>query len=699
MHRFWFLMCAVMLLCIESLSAQTNISGVINNYFEVTGFDKCNNSVTLTATPVGLVAGDHVLLLQMRGVDTDPDNDPTYGGVAAYAKSGTYEMFTVQSVVFNVITFNEVMTRVYDPLGKVQLIRVPYYADVNIVGTVTALPWNGTIGGVVSFISTGVTSFAADIDVTGMGFRGGEVIVNTPCLVGGPLGVDAYVTILSEDKGGKKGESISENGDGKYCRGANANGGGGGNDRQTGGGGGSSYVFGGNGGQLLNPPAGSCGGTYPGIGGWPLQFDNVFNRIWMGGGGGSGSNSIGTGAPGGNGGGIVMIIANDIQGNGFTIRSNGETVAAVSLDDGAGGGGGGGVVAMEVTTVSSPLNVEVKGGNGGNVDNTFDGINCVGPGGGGSGGLLWMNAGALPAGVSLFANGGASGVTVGEAAVSPCFNSTNFATAGTTGGFLGGLVIPQPSQPYVELTVDMIPDDAVVCQGNDLFMTVVATGTEPLHYHWNDPDSTTTPDCTVTPMTDFVYNVIVTDDIGCEEIGFVSVDVIDTVAVTAYPDTTLEMGNTMTLNTNLDDTYTYSWSPVYNMDDPTSANPLIWPYQTTEYCVTVTHATGCTSTDCVTILVAPAMQFPNAFTPNGDGINDIFRVPPEMVLCSEITYFKVFDRWGQAVYDYFAMADSPGWDGNDITGKEQEIGAYVFLIKMTCDDVEETFKGSLTLMR
>ncbi|MEZ5014700.1 MAG: gliding motility-associated C-terminal domain-containing protein [Chitinophagales bacterium] len=680
--------------------AQTNISGVINYYYEVTGFDKCNNSVSLSATPVGLVAGDNVLLIQMRGIDASALNDPTYGSIIAFAKSGTYEMLTVQSVVFNVVTFNETMLRPYDVTGHVQLVRIPEYNDVNVVGTVTGQPWDGSTGGIIGMKVNGTLTLNADIDASGIGFRGADVVPNTPCVSGNPLGFDGYVTIAGEDKSGKKGEGVSNNGDNRYSRGAIVNGGGGGNDRQTGGGGGSNNVTGGGGGQLLNPVAGLCGGTYPGIGGWAIPYDNVQNRIFMGGGGGAGSSNLGAGTPGGNGGGIIFINTNNLNGNGNAIRSNGISVTTLAADDGAGGGGGAGTIALEIAGgVGSPVNVELMGGDGGSVDNSVDGINCVGPGGGGSGGLLWMPDPAVPGGVNVFAMGGSSGITIGEAVGSPCYNSTNNATDGSDGGFLGGLSIPRSATTYVELTVDMIPDDAVVCQGNELFMSVVATGTGMLHYLWNDPDTTQTPDCTVTPPYDITYTVIVSDQLGCQLIGFVVVDVIDSVVVTANPDTTLELGNIMTLETNLDDTYTYLWSPAYNISDVTDPNPEIYPYQTTTYCVTATHPTGCTSTDCVTILVGAAPAFPNAFTPNGDGVNDVFRVPPSVNLCDDVSLFKVYDRWGQVVYDYFDTADSEGWDGTDGDGHQQEIGTYIYLIRMECDGEMRTFSGPVHLLR
>ena len=700
MKSLRILTCAVLLLAANRTYSQS-ISGVINDYYIVTGLDKCNNSVTLSFTPSGLAIGDHVMLIQMRGVDAEADNTALYGSINNIAKSGTYELFTVQDIVFNVVTLNEVVQNLYTISGVVQLVRVPYYNDVTIAGTVTGDPWNGSTGGIVAMISTGTITFNADIDATGIGFRGADVLINTPCITGVGPGANGYVTSIPEDKGAKKGEGISENGDDFCSRGAPANGGGGGNDRQTGGGGGSNNVMGGTGGQLLFPAGGLCGGTYPGIGGWALSYNNTDNRIWMGGGGGAGSSNLGTGTGGGNGGGIVLIQANNIAGNNFYVRSNGASVSAVASDDGAGGGGGAGTTLITAVNISSTLNVQLHGGDGGNVDNSFDGINCVGPGGGGSGGILWMDAGAMPGSVNLDAGGGAPGITVGEGAASPCFNSTNSATSGSAGNYLGGLILPISTEIYTPLTIDMIPDDAVVCQGNELYMEAVATGTGSVSYHWNDPLELNTPSITTIPTVDFTYQVTITDDLGCSLIGFVAVDVVDTVSITAFPDSAITVGQSVTLHTNMDvpTDYTYLWTPDYNIDDVTSPDPVVSPFETTTYCCTVTHPSGCNSTDCITILVAAEVAFPNAFTPNGDGVNDVFRIPPVASLCEDVLYFRVYNRWGQLMYSDIGMTDLPAWDGTDGNGITQEVGTYLYVVKIICDGVPEIFSGAVHLLR
>lgn len=85
---------------------------------------------------------------------------------------------------------------------------------------------------------------------------------------------------------------------------------------------------------------------------------------------------------------------------------------------------------------------------------------------------------------------------------------------------------------------------------------------------------------------------------------------------------------------------------------------------------------GCTRTDTFSILVKPKalVDIPNAFSPNGDGKNDFF----DIIIrgAGVIDDFKLFNRWGEMVYDY-RTDGSGGWDGT-YRGKEQEIGTYVY---------------------
>jgi len=106
------------------------------------------------------------------------------------------------------------------------------------------------------------------------------------------------------------------------------------------------------------------------------------------------------------GGGIVIIHAKHIVGNGFTIDASGDDVATPTGGiDGGGGGGAGGTVAFEIETISGTLNVNANGGDGQDLATTVP----HGPGGGGGGGVCLHNLATLPPSMVVTANGGIGG--------------------------------------------------------------------------------------------------------------------------------------------------------------------------------------------------------------------------------------------------------------------------------------------------
>ena len=100
-----------------------------------------------------------------------------------------------------------------------------------------------------------------------------------------------------------------------------------------------------------------------GRGGQALSYSNLINKIFLGGGGGGGHQNDLQATPGTNGGGIVILRANTIIGNGNSINASAFDVLPGGCD-GTGGGGGGGTVLMDVDNFTGALNVNVKGGDG-----------------------------------------------------------------------------------------------------------------------------------------------------------------------------------------------------------------------------------------------------------------------------------------------------------------------------------------------
>ncbi len=106
---------------------------------------------------------------------------------------------------------------------------------------------------------------------------------------------------------------------------------------------------------------------------------------------------------------------------------------------------------------------------------------------------------------------------------------------------------------------------------------------------------------------------------------------------------------------------------------------------------------GCSTTETIEVKKDCYIDIPNAFSPDGDGINDYFF--PRQLLSGNVTAFKmqVFNRWGQIVFETIHTNGS-GWDGQ-YQGKDQPEGSYVYHIVISINGREETYTGNVTLIR
>lgn len=141
----------------------------------------------------------------------------------------------------------------------------------------------------------------------------------------------------------------------------------------------------------------------------------------------------------------------------------------------------------------------------------------------------------------------------------------------------------------------------------------------------------------------------------------------------------------------------YQWTPTTGLSNPTIANPIATLGQTTTYTVTAYTAQGCSSSDQVTVFVykGPDIYVPNAFSPNGDGRNDVFRAIP--VGITQFESLSVFNRYGQKIF--FTSNASFGWDGT-WQNKKQGQGTYVWMVSGIDFRGQQIFKkGTVLLIR
>ncbi len=455
----------------RALLAAAALSGVtaalqaqINGYAQVTGIVGATLSIgVVDETNGSFEDGDQAILMQMQDdvIGANLVNNVSFGNLSTISSAGTWEMITINTHVEGAgvpisVTAQGPLTYTYHfgPKCSVQLIsfRDRGSPDWTTSAPINALPWNGTLGGVVALKVSGTLTLAHNIRADGAGLRRGLPSNN---YTGGCV-TNTYTATIANY--GEKGEGIQRPDPvaDKYARGKFANGGGGGNPNNAGGAGGGNVTGGGVGGGGYN--CASSGG----IAGIPLNTHIQPYRFFMGGGGGGGQQNNGVGGPGGAGGGIVIILMNTLRTVGpcspLFISSNGANgqSSVGAPPDGAGGGGAGGSVYLIVNAMqidpTCTVTCQANGGNGGGVTNTNPSpgnwVDCGGGGGGGGQGLVMCGGGMGGSGGSGWA-GMSAGTTSGQGGTHNPAGGRAQSGAGVPG--LGVVGFPNGSGLPVEL--------------------------------------------------------------------------------------------------------------------------------------------------------------------------------------------------------------------------------------------------------
>lgn len=208
-----------------------------------------------------------------------------------------------------------------------------------------------------------------------------------------------------------------------------------------------------------------------------------------------------------------------------------------------------------------------------------------------------------------------------------------------------------------------------------------------------------------------VYSLTVTDANNCTATDSTEVNIrcLTASAFVADPPTaTIFTGNNATLNVDsfsYNSSFTYLWTPSTYLQDSAVKQPYVQSAQvTTTYTVQVTDAVnGCVAYDSVRLVVVThaLIPMPNAFSPNGDGVNDLYGpvIPPALQGIYTIVQMRVYNRWGQLVYN-----GNGYWDGT-FGGTAQPADTYFYYITIEGPDqndptqiVQYNLTGSFTLL-
>ena len=256
----------------------------------------------------------------------------------------------------------------------------------------------------------------------------------------------------------------------------------------------------------------------------------------------------------------------------------------------------------------------------------------------------------------------------------------------------------------------LVTNPAKVCAPGtvDLTNPAITAGSDPdLSYtYWTDAANTI-------PVTDAkavgasgIYYITAAATSGCKSTE--SVEIVVTVNKAApgmrYPAVTTAPNTSVPLNArDLGPNYSYSWLPPVGLNFTDVKNPTFNYNQETQYTITLTPPdSSCPTVD--TLLVTVRQQdlgcmskidVPKAWSPDGDGHND--KLYPLTICIKELKYFRVFNRWGQLVFETRTIGQ--GWDGI-FNGSPQVMDVYTWILEADgVDGVHYKLSGNSILMR
>lgn len=255
-------------------------------------------------------------------------------------------------------------------------------------------------------------------------------------------------------------------------------------------------------------------------------------------------------------------------------------------------------------------------------------------------------------------------------------------------------VLPQPLANFQE-------DKQQVCLGDTIQFTDLSN---PLSqtirsWHWNFDDGNASSQQNIShswqAAGSYDVSLFYITGLGCysdtmvKNIGIYPVPVVD-----AGPDLVILQGGQRTLLATVSGSsgYQYQWTPATALSNPAILQPAAFPAGDITYTLKVTGAGGCSATDEVSVKYVENPLIPNAFSPNGDGINDVWFI--RYIDSYTDAAISVFDRYGRQVYT--GKGSSAPWDGR-LHGTVVPSGVYYYIINLK--NGRRPFTGSLTILK
>ena len=262
------------------------------------------------------------------------------------------------------------------------------------------------------------------------------------------------------------------------------------------------------------------------------------------------------------------------------------------------------------------------------------------------------------------------------------------------------------------ITINVVPCEAliagfsfddIVCVGDCRTFTDTSQG-DPITWLWDfggavDPPTSTEQNPTICFTTPGVFDIqlTVTNAIGESSSTTNSITVFDSPTVNAALDTIIDLGDAAFLvATGSIPSGSYMWSPDDYIDCETCPITTANPPENMTYIITLTDVNGCSGTDSVRVFVnfIEAVGVADAFSPNGDGTNDVLYVKGYGL---DAISFLIYNKYGEKVFE--TQTQDIGWDGT-YKNREQNPGVFTWVLEYQfINGNSGILKGTTTLVR
>lgn len=228
-----------------------------------------------------------------------------------------------------------------------------------------------------------------------------------------------------------------------------------------------------------------------------------------------------------------------------------------------------------------------------------------------------------------------------------------------------------------------------------------------IQWSWNFGDGRTSTERNNTISYDnpgsYTVSLTAANSFGCKDVATHALTVAPLPVITAQ-NVTIPVGGTTVMPVSYSSGIsTYTWTPPEGLSCTNCPTPLAQPKLTTTYHVEVTDSNTCSSEADVLVEVICREEnyfVPNTFSPNGDGMNDVFY--PRGRGMASVQSMKIYNRWGQLVFDrrnFPANDPTKGWNGK-MGGQPVPPDVYVYMVEFVCENAQVVpMKGNVTLIR